>query len=131
MSAIDPTKISAIFRALAIKASDQARLQESKKETELKSSPLSRAININRERDKEKLKKNLKQQLTKLKKVDGEYEKKASNLVVKEILLWEFGDDFIAHPLFNLISQNISEKLLSKKNAQVHFHKFLDDLISE
>lgn len=128
MSVIDPTRITAIFRALSVTASDSANTHKS---TIDKKAGATASIKIEggQERDKDKLKKNLQAILKKLKEQDSAFEEKAPKVVIKEILLWEFGEDFFNHPQFNRISKTVSEQMLAKQSSKDYFFRVVDELI--
>ncbi|GGY84842.1 hypothetical protein GCM10011613_32360 [Cellvibrio zantedeschiae] len=126
MSIIDPTRITAIFKTLSVTSSDGANTHKSTIEKKA-GAAASLKIDNSQERDKEKLKKNLQTILKKLKEQDN-FEEKAPKAVIKEILLWEFGDEFFNHPQFNRISQTVSEQMLTKKHSKDYFFRIVAEL---
>lgn len=129
MSIIDPTRIAAIFRALSVTGSDGTNTH--KKNVD-KKAVATASVKIERvqEKDKEELKKKLRILLIELKAKDVSFEEKAPSAVIKEILLWEFGEDFFNHPQFNRISRAVSDQMLAKQASKDYFFKIVDELIS-
>lgn len=121
MTNIDPTRLTAIFRALSATETNKSQSTESNPEKKKASATKSISIEEKPKRDKENLKKALSIRLKKLKKEDAEFHKKAPLVTIKEILLWEFGEELINHPDFNYISQIIVE--------QVHTNEALQDYL--
>ncbi len=72
------------------------------------------------------LKKNIYAGLSKLKWQDPNHRKKAPSIVIKEILLWEFGECLLQHPEFNYFSNTI----LNQVREHVQLENYLSELIS-
>lgn len=117
MTTIDPTRLTSILRSLSVKevgnksnvADNNGQLHEA--------SP-SLVIEKGKPRDKDQLRKNLRDRLTRLKKQGADFEKKAPGAVIREILLWEFGENIISHPEFNHIANNISSQIQTSKSLK-------------
>lgn len=127
---IDPTRLTAIFRALSVSKSPDGATRELKKE---KASTATHASRIEKsgERDQEQLKQALRHSLKKLKAIDPEFEKKAPTVVIKEILLWEFGEDFVTHPQFNGISQTVVNQMMRSKSMQDYFTSMVNHMVAD
>lgn len=126
MTNIDPSRLTAIFRALSSTETYKSQSAESNPEKKKTSASKSISIEEKPKRDKEALKEILSIRLKKLKKEDPEFQKKAPLIAIKEILLWEFGEDLINHPDFNYISQVVTEQV----NTNQPLHNYMEKLIN-
>lgn len=126
MTNIDPTRLAAIFRGLSAK---ESQLKTSKKESSVDSTQKEKVASVeiksNLQRDKDQLKRNIYLRLSKLKAQDGSYQEKAPAVVIKEILLWEFGETILQHPEFHYFSQTIIDQVKGHKEMEA----YLQDLI--
>lgn len=113
MSTIDPARLTSILRSLSVKKLDKTNAAENK--NHIRDTSPSLIIDKTKERDKEQLKKNLRERLTRLKKQDPDFGNKAPATVIKEILLWEFGENIMLHPEFNHIASNIASQVDASK----------------
>lgn len=109
MTNIDPARLAAIFQALSsteLKKKDlDASQQAAKNPTRDKVASVD--VKPDLRRDKQTLKKNIYLRLQRLKSQEGDYFEKAPAVVIKEILLWEFGEDLLQYPEFNFFLQTI------------------------
>jgi hypothetical protein len=126
MTNIDPSRLAAIFRGLSSTES-QKNTVENKKSMAQPSKDKVASIDVksNPQRDKENLKKNIYLRLSKLKAQDAEYKEKAPAIVIKEILLWEFGESLLQHPEFNYFAQTIIDQV----KGHIELETYLDSLI--
>lgn len=124
MTTIDPARLVSILQALSFKniPNKQGVLNRGKST----GAPVSLVIEKKNYRDKEQLKRNLRERLKRLKS-QPDFIEKAPEVVIKEILLWEFGENFISHPEFNFISKNI----LSQVNSMDVLHKYMSEFIRD
>lgn len=113
MSTIDPARLTSILHSLSVKKLDKTTATENK--NHIPDTSPSLIIDKTKERDKEQLKKSLRERLTRLKKQDPDFENKAPAAVIKEILLWEFGENIMLHPEFNHIASNIASQVDTSK----------------
>jgi hypothetical protein len=120
MTTIDPARLASILRSLSIKEMSTAANTRTS-ERKLSTSAPSLVIDKSKQRDKDQLRKNLRERLKRLKTQGIDFEQKAPGVVIKEILLWEFGENIILHPEFNHIATNISN--------QIHLTKVLNDYL--
>lgn len=120
MTTIDPARLASILRSLSIKEMSTAANTRTS-EHKLSTSAPSLVIDKSKQRDKDQLRKNLRERLKRLKTQGVDFEQKAPGVVIKEILLWEFGENIILHPEFNHIATNISN--------QIHLTKVLNDYL--
>lgn len=125
MTNIDPSRLTAIFRALS--ATETYKSQSAEGNLDKKKTSLSKSISIEdgSKRNKEKLKQALSLRLKILKKEDPEFQKKAPLVAIKEILLWEFGEELINHPDFNYISQIVTEQVDTNKSLHDYMKKLI------
>jgi|GEM_PF-5610420 len=75
-------------------------------------------------RSKEHLKKCIKHRLSKLKKSDTDFQAKATVVTIQEILLWEFGEDIINHPDFNLLSLSVTNQVAKNHELTAYLQQF-------
>ena len=128
MTNIDPTRLAAIFRGLSAKESQNKTLSKnSSVESSNKENVASVEIKSNLQRDKDQLKRNIYLRLSKLKAQDASYQEKAPGVVIKEILLWEFGEGILQHPEYNYFSQTIIDQVKGHKELEA----YLKDLIKK
>lgn len=126
MQNIDPTRLSAIFKSLATRESVIESKSETKQgEPAIHSGP-SLAIKKVAARDSDLLKQNLRSKLRKLKAQNTDFETKAPLIAIREILLWEFGEDILNHPDFNHFTQVVTREVSSSAELLA----FLKSLIS-
>ncbi len=108
MSTIDPSRLLAIFRSLSASESQKNAVEDQKKLGQARHEAVKSVdIKSNLQRNKEDLKRNIYLRLQKLKQQDPQFREKAPSVVIKEILLWEFGDNLLQHPEFNHFLQTI------------------------
>jgi hypothetical protein len=126
MSDIDPTRLSAIFRTLSSK--DLMKTNEGGNRANKSEIP-NRSVTVQKTtvKDKDDLKKSIKQRILKLKTSDENFSAKIPIITIQEILLWEFGEDIINHPDFNHLSLSITERVT--KNGELM--AYLQQLIAE
>lgn len=116
MPNIDASRLSAIFKSLSsLEALKTPVTGRKPGEVAAQSSP---ALTIQKvvPKDKEALKKSLRIELHKLKQQRGDFEKKAPLVAIKEIILWEFGEDIINHPDFNHFTQVVTEQVAKNQD---------------
>lgn len=130
MTNIDPSRLAAIFRGLSSTES-QKNTVENKKAIDQNNKDKVASIDLKSgpQRDKENLKKNIYTRLTKLKAQDATtYREKAPAIVIKEILLWEFGDNLLQHPEFNYFSQTIINQVKGHSELEAYLSKLIETI---
>ena len=127
MADIDPSRLSAIFRALSSKESMRAC---DNKNYGSKSEVSAHSITIQKTntKSKEYLKSKINLRISKLKKTDVAFQEKATAVTIQEILLWEFGDEIINHPDFNLLSLSIIKKVTKNHELFAYLQKFIAEV---
>lgn len=126
MSTIDPARLAAIFRSLSANESTKNAIENKKSTRQSENHIASIDMKRGSHRDKETLKKNIYLRLSKLKLQDKLYQEKAPTIVIKEILLWEFGENFLQHPEF----QHLTQTIIDHVKNQSDLDKFLGDFIN-
>lgn len=129
MTNIDPSRLTAIFRNLSTTETPKNTTPGDKDITGKKneSSP-SVEIKKNASKSKGELKKQLAARLIKLNQQDASYSEKAPVVVVREILLWEFGENMLNHPEFNHLTQLIVTQVKDNEELTAYLEKLIDSL---
>lgn len=124
MTKIDPSRLSAIFKSLSSVDSLKTPAQENGGQNLVETSP-ALSIQKNVPRDKEFLKKNIKEKLIQLKHQKGNFEEKAPLVAIREVLLWEFGEDFINHPDFNYFTQIVTDQVVGNEELLTYLKSLI------
>lgn len=125
MSKIDQSRFSAIFKGLASTGtSNSANIKFDNKKVATTPALL---INKAEKKSLEELKKKIGDKLVKLKLQDDSYRERAPQVVVIEILLWEFGEEFLNSPSFKYLSQEIAKQIATTNDLSIYLNKLLDD----
>jgi hypothetical protein len=132
MTNIDPSRLAAIFRGLSSTESQKTTVENKKTiDSTTKDKVASIDLKSSPQRDKETLKKNIYLRLTKLKNQDpSKFKEKAPAIVIKEILIWEFGDNLLNHPEFNYFSQTIINQVKGHNELEAYLSKLIDSFDS-
>lgn len=126
---IDPTRLSAIFKTLSATESLKSQRQNNEQATKgLDNTPATNLKKIKKS-DREELKKKLKYKLTKIKSEEGNFEDNAKRAAVREVLFWEFGEDFINHPEFKQINKKILDQINNNDKLQSALLGMIKDLL--
>lgn len=127
MTNIDPSRLAAIFRGLSSTESQKKAIDKKQGiEQPNRDKVASVEIKSNPDRDKENLKQNIYARLSKLKAQDPAYRDKAPAIVIKEILLWEFGEGLLQHPEFNYFSQTIINQVKGHSELEAYLTSLVE-----
>lgn len=108
MTSIDPTRLTEIFKTLAASRSQRVSRKLS---AESNDTPIKETSSHGGQRDKNKLREQLKSRLTKLKQESTSFEDEAPLVTINEVLLWEFGDNILDHPDFKYIAETVCDTI--------------------
>lgn len=124
MTSIDPVRLATIISSLSLQTKNVCPPQN--KKGERKSLDYDSAGTA----DYGALKSRLQQALTKVKKQGRKnYEEAAPKILVQEIILWEFGEDFINHPEYKQISEFVSQSITTHERLSKPLLNFLEDVV--
>lgn len=124
MVRIDPIRLIGIFKSLDPKPHNDLKPSISPKKT------LEKNISETA-RDRHALKSALIKKLCALKNSSGNFKEEAPYIAIQEIVLWEFGEQFLAHPEFTQIKNAIVESILSSSKLSKHMTKLVQELSEE
>jgi hypothetical protein len=122
MPRINTGRISDILRSLSSPVSATKKTELAKN-----SSPIVKAKI--QKRDENTLKIKLISRLTELQKHPEEFEKNAPLVAVQEIMIWEFGDQFLNHHDFKKITSLISYNIKDSPELTEHMSKMIKTLL--
>lgn len=125
MPPIDPTQLTGIFKTLSSTEAIKPHGEKSKK-TSHKNAP-SIEVKGTRERSKDELKKQLRYRLRKQKVEDKNFAANAPAIAIKEILIWEFGEDILDHPEFKHFSDIVLKELAANKELAAYIHNLINN----
>lgn len=123
MTRIDSTRLSELFRTLGT----NKRVSPEESQTPQK------AINKDKlapKRDKNVLKAHLSRRLKALKENSDRFEQEAPLVAIQEIMIWEFGDQFLNHPEFKHITQSIIATIEGSPRLSNHMQSMVENLSS-
>lgn len=123
MPPIDPTQLTGIFKTLSLTEAIKHHGEKSKK-TAHKNNP-SIELKGAHERSKEELKKQLRYVLRKQKAEDKNFATNAPAIAIKEILIWEFGEDILDHPEFKHFSDIVIKELAANKELAAYIKNLI------
>lgn len=126
MPPIDPTQLSGIFKTLSPTEAIKPHGEKNKKISNNTPSP-SIEVKGTRERSKEELKKQLRYQLQKQKVEDKNFAANAPAIAIKEILIWEFGEDILDHPEFKHFSDIVFKELAANKELAAYIRNLINN----
>lgn len=129
MSNIDPARLAAIFRGLSSTDAQKNRI-EKKQMSKLVMGEKSISIEVLSDgaRNKENLKVNIYKRLLALKESDENYGEKAPAVVIREILLWEFGEVMMQHPEFNHFCTTIINQVRDHSELQSYLSNLIENI---
>lgn len=124
MTRIDPARLTEIFRTLSSPTSGQTtRTKSEKSQTPSASGPP-----ISRSRDMGELRSRIQERLQKLRRETGNFAGEAPVVVIREVLLWEFGEEIINHVDFRHITLGICEAIDSSPPLREKMEQMFKDL---
>lgn len=122
MTRIDPLRIAQIFRSLATESREQ--VQQNPSEAHHKSlAPYS--DKEPKRHDKEVLRQRLRQRLQRLSQEDIDFSKVAPDVTIKEVLIWEFGEEIMSHPEFNLLASKVTRAMQDHEKVALQLQKLI------
>ena len=125
MTRIDPLRIAQIFRSLASDSGDQ--VQRNSNDAEYK--PLvSGSDKEPKKHDKEVLRQRLRQRLKRLIQEDIDFAIVAPEVTIKEVLIWEFGEDVMSHPEFNLIASKVTRTMQDNEKVVLQLQQLIREM---
>lgn len=128
MPPIDPTHLTGIFKTLSPTEAIKHHGEKNKK-TIPKNNP-SIEVKGAHERSKEELKKQLRYALRKQKTEDKNFAANAPAIAIKEILIWEFGEDILDHPEFKHFSDVVVKELAANKELAAYIKNLIKSYTS-
>lgn len=128
MSNIDPARLAAIFRGLSSTDVQKNRIDK-KQMSKLAMGEKSASIDVMPDgtRNKENLKIAIYKRLLALKESDENYGEKAPAVVIREILLWEFGEVMLQHPEFNYFCTTIINQVRGHSELQSYLSNLIEN----
>ncbi len=125
MTRIDPLRIAQIFRSLASESGDQ--VQRNSNEAQRK--PLVTSPDKEpKKHDKEVLRQRLRQRLQRLSQEDIDFSKVAPEVTIKEVLIWEFGEEVMSHPEFNLLASKVTRTMQDNEKVALQLQKLIREM---
>jgi hypothetical protein len=127
MTRIDPLRIAEIFRSLASESGGQVhRNHNDAHNKSLAANPVKEPQN----HDKEVLRQRLRQRLQRLSQEDIDFSEVAPEVTIKEVLIWEFGDQVMNHPEFNLLANKVTRAMQGNEKIALQLQKLIRDMTS-
>lgn len=129
MNRIDPSRIAGIFRTLA---TDSGKPAASGKKTE--SHTQSKQLDSTKEiksHDENVLRQRLHKRLKRLYTEADNFLDLAPEVTIKEVLIWEFGDNILDHPEFNAIAKKVTQTVQMSENTSLHLKNLIQQLIDQ
>ncbi len=118
MSKIDTSRISSIFRTLspthAQKRNDRSDSASTK--------------DVNERKDAEVLRAKLIDRVRALDKTSDDFVAHAKEATIREILVWEFGDEILNHPSFKQIASSITLLMSEDSTLNASFDELITDI---
>lgn len=128
MTRIDPSRIAEIFRTLASERSEPVKHAKSDTGQSTKTANVTQKV---KNHDEDVLRQRLRKRLKRLSEEDGDFSALAPEVTVKEVLIWEFGDNILNHPEFNHISHKITQAMLMNENISLHLQKLIRQMLEQ
>ena len=127
MTRIDPSRIAEIFRSLASESAEHVRHKHNHAHHN--------ALATNPEKDfkshdKDVLRQRLRQRLQRLSQEDIDFSAVAPEVTIKEVLIWEFGDQVMSHPEFNLLAAKVTRTMQGNEKIAFQLQKLIRDMTS-
>jgi hypothetical protein len=127
MTRIDPLRIAEIFKTLASESGEQVRRNHS----DVQHKPLvASSGKDSKNHDKEVLRQRLRQRLQRLSQEDIDFEEVAPEVTIKEVLIWEFGEQVMNHPEFNLLAAKVTRTMQGNEKIALQLQKLIHDMTS-
>ncbi len=130
MTTIDPLRIAQIFRSLASESGTQVQRNPN-------DSPHKHMVSgAQKEKgpkghDKEMLRQRLRQRLLRLKQENIDFFAVAPEVTVKEVLIWEFGEQVMNHPEFNILTNKIIRTMQANTKAATQLQKLIREMTNQ
>lgn len=127
MNPIDPARIASIFRTLT----NDGKVSTDRKNntaSELSDAGSSKKIQPH---NKNILRQRLQNRLKKLQAESGDFSELAPEITIKEVLIWEFGDNILNHPEFSSIAKKVVKTIQASENTSFHLNNLIQQLIEK
>jgi len=125
MPPIDPTLLSGIFKTLSPTEAIKPHAKQNKKAAD-HAPTASIELKGATERSKGELKKQLRYRLKKHKAEDKNFTVNAPAIAIKEILIWEFGEEILEHPEFKYFSELVLKELAANKELAAYINNLVE-----
>lgn len=122
MTRIDPSRIAAIFQQLRTEKTGSPRPVN--RGTENSGHPIAETAAMQR-RDPENLRQNLRQRLARLQNEGGNFAELAPEIAVREVLVWEFGDEVMNHPDFHQVAASVTRAIQANSKINAELQKLI------
>lgn len=122
MTRIDPSRIAAIFQQLRTEKTGSPRPVN--RGTENSGRPIAETAAMQR-RDPENLRQNLRQRLARLQNEGGNFAELAPEIAVREVLVWEFGDEVMNHPDFHQVAASVTRAIQANSKINTELQKLI------
>lgn len=125
MTRIDPSRIAEIFRSLASESAEQVRYNHhNAQHKSLAANP----EKDSKSHDKDVLRQRLRQRLLRLSQEDIDFAEVAPEVTIKEVLIWEFGEQVMNHPEFNLLATKVTRTMQGNEKIALQLQKLIRDM---
>ncbi|MFZ5843953.1 MAG: hypothetical protein ACOY3E_13775 [Pseudomonadota bacterium] len=122
MTRIDPSRIAAIFQQLRTEKAGSPRPVN--RGTDNSGRPIAETATLQR-RDPENLRHNLRQRLARLQNEGGNFAALAPEIAVREVLVWEFGDEVLNHPDFHQVAASVTRAIQANSKINAELQKLI------
>jgi len=129
MTRVDPSRIAEIFRSLSNESGNFSVFPKSASQQE--------SVNVgsvlqNKRYDHEVLRQRLRKRLKRLnaEMESGSFLGVAKEVTIKEVLIWEFGDEITNHPEFNSIANKIVDTMQNNKGVSIQLQQLIEQMVS-
>lgn len=128
MSRIDPNRLAAIFRQLTLEKTNASRATDKlgNKPTQTPTQTANDPI-----RDPEALRRNLRQRLLRLKQESATFSELAPAVTVREVLIWEFGENVLNHPQFSEVANSVTQAIQANHTVSAQLQKLIAQVTAE
>lgn len=125
MTRIDPNRIADVFRLLSLdKPATAAKARRAESQPERKTN----AVEAVPARDPETLRERLRARLSRLKREAPDFETLAPEVTVREILIWEFGEEILNHPDFQQVASSVAETMQASNKVQHQLARLISQI---
>ncbi|HEX4910272.1 MAG TPA: hypothetical protein VFV64_05865 [Permianibacter sp.] len=125
MTRIDPSRIAAIFQQLRAEKTDSPRPVS--RGADKSGQPVAEAA-AGQRRDPENLRHNLRLRLARLQGENGNFAELAPEIAVREVLVWEFGDEVLNHPDFHQVAASVTRTIQANSKVNAELQKLIRQL---